>query len=77
MFRILPVTAVVVVAAAWSAKDSTNGAGVPVSIVVTAETQKGAVVPHLTKDDVLVSQGKQHLPVSAFGPVRPATMAAH
>jgi len=40
-----------------------------VSVVVTAEAQKGASAPHLTKDDVLVSQGKQHLPVSAFDPV--------
>ena len=44
--------------------------GSPVSVIVTATGQKDAPAPQLTVDDVLVSENRQHMPVTALEPLR-------
>lgn len=44
--------------------------GMPVSVIVTANSQKGAPAPQLTMDDVLVSQNKEHMPITSLEPLR-------
>jgi hypothetical protein len=56
-------------AGALSARDI-PGPGLPVSVVVTAAGQKSASAPQLTVDDVLVSENKQHMPVTGLEPLR-------
>ena len=56
-------------AGALSARDI-PGPGLPVSVVVTAAGQKSASAPQLTADDVLVSENKQHMPVTGLEPLR-------
>jgi hypothetical protein len=71
MIRIGPLIAVSIVASigALSARDIPAPAS-PVSIIVTASGQKGASAPQLTVDDVLVSENKQHMPVTGLEPLR-------
>jgi hypothetical protein len=54
---------------AMSARDIPTP-GVPVSVIVTAVGQKDAAAPQLTADDVLVSENRQHMPVTALEPLR-------
>jgi hypothetical protein len=60
--------ATTIAAAAASARDATVPE-TPVSVIVTATGQKGGQPPQLTVDDVLVSQSKQHMPVTALEPL--------
>jgi hypothetical protein len=71
MIRIGPLIAVSIVASigALSARDIPAPAS-PVSVIVTASGQKGASAPQLTVDDVLVSENKQHMPVTGLEPLR-------
>jgi hypothetical protein len=69
MIRIGALIATFILAGALSARDIPEP-GSPVSVIVTARAQKGAATPQLTVDDVLVSQNKQHMPVTALEPLR-------
>jgi hypothetical protein len=60
--------AVLIGAGAVSARDI-PAPGVPVSTIVTAVGQNDAPAPQLTVDDVLVSQNKQHMPVTGMEPL--------
>jgi hypothetical protein len=57
-------------AALLFAQANPAGSGVPVSTIVSVETPKNTPAPHLTANDVIVTEGKQHLPVSSIVPVQ-------
>jgi len=69
MIRIAALIATFIVAGSLSARDI-PAPGSPVSVIVTATGQKDAPAPQLTVDDVLVSQNKQHMPVTSLEPLR-------
>jgi hypothetical protein len=69
MIRIGAVIAAFIAAGALSARDI-PAPGSPVSVIVTATGQKDAPAPQLTVDDVIVTQNKQHMPVTGLEPLR-------
>jgi hypothetical protein len=68
MSRLSLIPALVSVTSLFAA--SISGSGVPVTTVVTALPQKGATVPQLTPNDLLVTHDKQALQVTSAEPVR-------
>jgi hypothetical protein len=68
MIRNGALIATLILGGALSARDIPDP-GSPVSVIVTA-TAKGDATPQLTVDDVLVSQNRQHMPVTALEPLR-------
>jgi hypothetical protein len=70
MTRIGSLIAVPLGVALWFAPSSPAATGVPVSVITTVEAQKNAPPPKVTQDDVLVSQNKRHMEVTAFAPLR-------
>jgi hypothetical protein len=68
MIRIGALIAALLAVSCLSARDI-PGPGLPVSVIVTAVEQKDASAPQLTVDDVLVSENKQHMPVTGLEPL--------
>jgi len=68
MIRIGTLVAAFILAGSLCARDLPEP-GLPVSVIVTAEGQESTPAPQLTMDDVLVSQNKQHMPVTGLEPL--------
>jgi hypothetical protein len=56
-------------AAPLLAKQDTNAAGVPVSIVVTLEPKRGKTVAPVEAQDIVVREGRDHRSVTGFVPL--------
>jgi hypothetical protein len=69
MFRTGALVAASILVVSLSAREIPEP-GTPVSVVVTAAAQKSASAPQLTVDDVLVTQNKQHMPITSLEPLR-------
>ena len=59
-------------ATAMYASEIPPGSGVPVSVLVTIEGKGDNGAPHVTPDDILVSQSKQRREVTSIEPVKQA-----
>jgi hypothetical protein len=68
MIRISALSAAFILAGALLARDIPEP-GTPVSVIVTVTPQKNIETPHLTMDDVAVTQNKQHLQVTGLEPL--------
>jgi len=64
---------VAALATSLCAKEIPPDTGVPVSVVITAQGQHNAPAPPLTGNDILVSQDKQHRPITGLEPMRGTT----
>lgn len=51
-----------------AAQQTGSSAGVPVRLTVTVEPKKGTEIPTISKDDIVVNQGKQHRPAISWDP---------
>lgn len=50
------------------AQQTGSDAGVPIRLTVTVEPKNGNEIPTISKDDIIVNQGKQHRPVISWDP---------
>jgi hypothetical protein len=69
MIRIGVVVAASILATSLYASEMSTDTGVPVSMLVTVQGHRNAQAPRVTPDDVLVSQNKQHMQVTALEPL--------
>jgi hypothetical protein len=64
------ISLVAAMAGSMPAQQDSAKAGVPVRIIVGVEGKKGAKPPEVTRDDVMVLQKNQRLPVISWTPLR-------
>jgi VWFA-related protein len=51
------------------ARQNNAESGVPVSVVVTVEPRRGKTIPSVEQQDVMVKEGREQRPITAFSPL--------